>query len=154
MGRKLQAAIKMEQNVDFLTIRNQFIDKFTLCDLTCKVVLEQYQKMRKRNGEEIKLVLDMRTIPHAFAWAEIDVDRHILSSIFGGSKGFKKKGSKSAKKLRDGILHAMNADDLQELLERQNTLMAAMDTYLALFLPPDDLAEQIAQQECALAGSI
>lgn len=139
--QKLRVAITTEQDANFLAVRNRFIDKFTLCDLTCKAILEYYKKAKKREGEEIKCVLDMRVIPFAFSWANIEVKRNVLNLIFGGSKSFKKRGSKSAKKLRDGIVHAMNADDLQELVARQAELTAAMDAYLELFDPQNNQSE-------------
>lgn len=140
--QKLEIALETQQNREFLAIRNQFIDKFTLCDLTCKVILEGYKKQQKQNNQDFRLVLDMRTIPYAFAWAGYEVDRNVLSRIFGGSKSFKKQGTKSAKKLRDGIVHAMNVDDIQELVERQNELFSVMNTYLSLFKLPNEIANQ------------
>ena len=45
---------------------------------------------------------------------------------------FIKKGSKSAKKLRDGIVHAMNEDDLKEMMARSEELFSAMNNYLSI----------------------
>lgn len=131
--KKLVEAIEVENNTEYLAIRNAFIDKFTLCDLSCKVLLEQYKKAKKKDDKDFKLNLDMRTIPYAFSWAGVNVERHILNMIFGGSKKFNKRGSKSVKKIRNGIVHAMNSSDIEELLNRKDELMGIMDTYLGLF---------------------
>lgn len=45
----------------------------------------------------------------------------------------KKRGHKSAKKLRDGIMHAMNDDDLNEVIEREEFLYGRMDEFLSYF---------------------
>ena len=137
----LSKTITNEQRQEYLHQRIKFIDKFTLCDVTCKTVLEAYKKLKKASNEEIKLALDMRVIPYAFAMFDIEIDRNVLNRIFGGSKIFKRRGSKSAKKLRDGIIHAMNSEDLAELYDRYQELMQTMDIYLNLFLDKERKTE-------------
>mgnify|MGYP001668270831 CR=1 FL=1 len=131
-SQRIQTALKAEQDEQTTSVRFLFIDRFTLCDLSCKTILEYYKKAKKQESEDFKLVLDMRIIPHAFAWAGIEIERNVLNRIFGGSKSFKNRGTKSAKKLRDGIVHAMNTEDLQEMLKRQDELISLMDLYLGV----------------------
>ena len=109
------------------------MDKFTLCDLTCKSILEASNRLKKKEDKDRHVVLDMRSIPAAFATFSIQIDRNILSRIFGGTKSFKNKGTKSAKKLRDGIIHAMNEDDIEEVYNRYQELMDVMDVFLSVF---------------------
>lgn len=146
-SQRIQVAFNTEQDELIVAMRHLFIDRFTLCDLSCKTILEYYKKVKRQEAGDIKLVLDMRIIPHAFAWAGINVDRNVLNRIFGGSKSFKTRGTKSAKKLRDGIVHAMNTEDLQEMLDRQDELMSLMDVYLGVMGLQLANAEQL--QECA-----
>lgn len=121
-----------EDNALFIQERRLFIDKFTLCDVTCKTYIEKYKEVKKtkEDGSEIKLVLDMRTIPHAFSFFKLEIPKHVLSPVFGANKG---KGEKSCKKLRDGIVHAMNTSDLQEMHDRYDKLIAMMDVFLSYF---------------------
>ena len=129
---KIEKCITLENNQEYLEIRRAFIDKFTLCDMSCKVVIEHYKKIKKRENEEIKLLLDMRVIPFAMQTCGYSFDRNLLNKVFGGSRSFIKKGSKSAKKLRDGIVHAMNEDDLKEMMARSEELFSAMNNYLSI----------------------
>ena len=72
----------------------------------------------------------MRSIPSALNDYGYDIQKHILSDIFSSGK---KRGSKSAKKLRDGIMHAMNEDDLNEIIDREDFLHSRMDEFLKYF---------------------
>ena len=121
-----------EENPLYIHERRLFIDKFTICDVTCKAYVEKYKEVKKtaEDGSEIKLVLDMRTIPHAFSFFNFEIPRHVLTPVFGANKG---KGQKTCKKLRDGIVHAMNSSDLQEMHDRYDQLMALMDSFLSYF---------------------
>jgi hypothetical protein len=121
-----------EENALFIHERQLFIDKFTLCDVTCKAYIEKYKEVKKtaEDGSEIKLVLDMRTIPYALSFFELEIPKHVLTPVFGANKG---KGQKTCKKIRDGIVHAMNISDLQEMHDRYDQVMAMMDTFLSYF---------------------
>ena len=121
-----------EENALFIHERQLFIDKFTLCDVTCKAYIEKYKQVKRtaEDGSEIKLVLDMRTIPYALSFFKLEIPQHVLTPVFGANKG---KGQKTCKKIRDGIVHAMNISDLQEMHDRYDQVMAMMDTFLSYF---------------------
>jgi hypothetical protein len=112
--------------------RKLFIDRFIKCEVVCKAYIEKYRQLQKvdEKGKEIKLDLDMRTIPSAFEKFDCGIDKHVLTPVFGSDKG---KGHKSCKKIRDGIVHSMNTSDLQELHERYDKLMAQMVSFLSYF---------------------
>ena len=126
-------AISLENNELYIEERRAFIDKFTVCDVTCKAYIENYKKLKKTNddGSEIKLVLDMRIIPKALEIFDVHIERHILTNVFGAGK---KKGYRSCKKIRDGIVHAMKQSELEELHERYVDLMNYMDAFLIHFI--------------------
>lgn len=81
--------------------RRAFINKFVQCEIACKHIVESYKRHKKdlKPGEYV--TLDMRHIPAAMTTYGYDIPKHILSDIFSDSK---KRGKKSAKKLRDGIM--------------------------------------------------
>ncbi len=114
-------------------IRYAFIDKFTLCDLTCKAVLESYEKAKGTFKQGSFMDLNMKRIPSAMNHFGLSIPKHILNGVFGGSAQYKKRGTKSAKKLRDGIVHGMNKEDIKEVVSRNTDLNNLMDTFLSYF---------------------
>ena len=119
-----------------LTIQEQrrdFIDRFTLCDVTCKAVLETHEMANGTNNSESKIYLDMRRIPSAMNYVGLSISKLGLNGIFGGSGQYNKRGKKSAKKLRDGIVHAMNKEVINEVVERYADLRGLMDGFLNFF---------------------
>ena len=130
---RLSVARTTATDYSILDVRRGFIDKFTLCDVACRSVLESYAK---NNGTYVPgrfINLDMRTIPHAMSSLGLTIPHHILNGIFGGSGQYKKRGTKSAKKLRDGIVHGMNRDDISEVVARNTDLNTMMDVFLSFF---------------------
>lgn len=113
--------------------RHDFIDKFTLCDVTCKAVLESYAKAKGTYKPGKFVDLNMKSIPHAMNYFGLSIPKHVLNGVFGGTGQYKKRGTKSAKKLRDGIVHAMNKEDISEVVSRYDDLMTLMDTFLSYF---------------------
>lgn len=110
--------------------RRDFINKFVLCEIVCKHIVEVYKRHQKdlKPGEYI--TLDMRHIPAAMTLYRYSIPKHVYSDVFGSGK---KRGYKSAKKLRDGIMHAMNDDDLNEVIEREEFLYGRMGEFLSYF---------------------
>lgn len=130
---RLKEASLVSTNDKYTENRIAFMDKFTLCDLTCKAVLESYNKAAGKNKPNTYTNLDMRVIPAAMEYFNVGVPKHILSNVFGGSGNYKKRNTKSAKKLRDGIVHAMNEQDISELIKRHDELKDSMNSFLAYF---------------------
>ena len=116
----------------FVEERKVFIDRFIKCEVVCKTYIEKYRQLQKvdEKGKEIKLNLDMRTIPSAFERFGFSIEKHVLTPVFGSDK---RKGHKTCKKIRNGIVHSLNTSDLQELHERYDVLMEQMDAFLSYF---------------------
>lgn len=131
--KRLAAAKLTASEIPTKDIRREFIDKFTLCDLVCKAVLETYEKAKGTYKPGSYLVLSMRSIPSAMNFLGLSIPQHILGGIFGGTGIYKKRNSKSAKKLRDGIVHGMNKEDVNEVVTRNADLNNLMDTFLSFF---------------------
>ena len=132
IARKLH---KMDTNLldtEKVHLRWLFMDKFIRCEVAVKKVLTAYHKQKgdKEKGFER---LDMRSIPKALEWAGLDFSRAELDALFSGSGKFGKCGTKSAKKLRDGVTHEHNESDIQEIAKRFDELDAMMDEFLRRF---------------------
>lgn len=130
---KLSMAEKTLSNPQYISAKNDFLTLFTLCEITCKTIIVNYKKLQKEKIDVKNIKLDMRTIPHAMQTFNINIDKRILTKIFSANE---QRGNKSAKKLRDGIIHALNTEDISEVISRQKELYDVMNTYLSFFKPP------------------
>lgn len=127
---KMEAELEDEERV---RMRWQFVDKFIRCEVAVKKVMIAYRE--DKTGEKPKGFeqLNMHVIPAALAWAGFSFSKAELEELFSGSGRFKQRGSKSAKKLRDGALHEHNENDIQEIVDRYEELNNKMDAFLARF---------------------
>lgn len=106
-------------------VKDQFIEKFVLCEIATKNVLSYYGK--EKDVEKIKMRLD--TIKVALCHAQYDVDNEMLEKMF---KAKKKRGERSARDLRNGIVHDLKVPDIQEVIGRKDELFNLMDRYLEI----------------------
>lgn len=115
------------------TRRYQFLDDFVLCEIVCKAVLALYKKNNKTYSSDKDLRLDMKEIPAALKYAGYNVDNDILSNIFAGSGNYRRRGTKSAKLLRNGIIHNLSETDVVEMCNRFEHLHNTMNAFLSHF---------------------
>ena len=141
MDQKLKNEIekkldKMEANLEnqeTVRLRWQFVDKFILCEVACKLVLQAYHKSE---GNEVALKdekLIMNSILAAMKWAKMDFTKEELEAMFSSQGKLKKRGSKSAKMLRHGSMHEHNEQDILEIVSRFDELDHMMDAFLDKF---------------------
>ena len=110
-----------------------FLEKFSLCEVCCKAALKQYKKQQKTYVSDEKIQLHIDEIINAMAYIGVEVPESLLASIFSGS--LKKKDSRSAKVLRNQILHAHNTGAIDEVARRYAQLDGEMEEFLNLFRP-------------------
>lgn len=67
------------------------------------------------------------TVEVVFKNLNYSFNKDLLKKIFGSEKRCKKR---SAKKLRDLILHEMNSSAIKEITKRYDELIGYMDTFL------------------------
>ena len=127
--KKYEKSMAILNNPIYVQVKDEFLAKFTLCEIACKSVIDYYKKTQNESADIKEIKLDMRSIPFAFAKFHYDIDKHILSDIFGASK---KRGQKSAKKLRDCIIHALSEEDIREVIDRKDYLYSNMDAFIAV----------------------
>ena len=105
---------------------NRFKEKFGICEIVYKVVLEDHQSKRK-GIYPTNLKIDMRQVIPALKYAGYDFDKNLLTHLFGSKE---KTGSHSVKKLRDALTHSVNQRAIQELIDREEELCGYMDQFL------------------------
>lgn len=113
--------------------RWEFIDKFILCEVAVKKVMRAYREGKKGESAKGYERLNMGIISKAVDWAGYGITKPELEELFSGSGKYTLRGSKSAKKLRDGMMHEHNENDIQEVVDRFEELNEKMDAFLAHF---------------------
>lgn len=116
-------------------IKDQFIEKFVLCEIAIKTVLRDYHKVRGREIETENIKMGLPTIKAALKHAQYDVRNENLEKIF---KAKKRRGERSARDLRNGIVHDLTKPDLQELIKRKNELFRLLDDFTTLLISDID----------------
>lgn len=127
---KVEKVKTLMEDSTMMQKRRDFINKFVLCEIACKHIIEAYKRHKKDLNPGEYITLDMRHIPAAMTLYGFSIPKHVLSDVFGSGK---KRGQKSAKKLRDGIMHAMNEEDLNEVIDREEFLFRRMEEFLNHF---------------------
>lgn len=133
IARKLY---RMETNLtdsEKVRKRREFIDKFILCEVAVKKVMRAYREEKKSESAKGYERLNMGVIAKAVDWAGCSITKPELEALFSGSGQYTLRGSKSAKKLRDGMMHEHNENDIQEVVDRFEELNEKMDAFLDHF---------------------
>jgi len=120
---RLEAVYTDEQTRERI---NRFKDKFGICEIVYKVILEDYQFNRTDQHFETFLI-DMRNVPYALNYAGYDFDKSLLTHLFGAER---KVGSRTVKTLRDSLTHSVNQKAINELVSRETELHGYMDQFL------------------------
>lgn len=105
---------------------DNFKDKFSICEIVYKVILEDHQ-YNKHGIHKDRLRVSMVEAPYALKYAGYDFDKDLLSNLFGSKKD---KGSRSVKVLRDLLTHKINRQAVDELRKRESELHGYMDSFL------------------------
>lgn len=106
---------------------NNFKDKFGICEIVYKVILEDHQ-FNKTGAHTKRLKVDMRQAPAALNYAGYNFDKGLLTNLFGAEG---KIGSRTVKKLRDCLTHSVSQNAIDELIRRENELHGYMDQFLS-----------------------
>ena len=106
---------------------NSFKEKFCICEIVYKVVLEDHQF--NKNGKHLdRLNVYMTQVPYVLNYAGYDFDKQLLTHLFGAEDRI---GNRSVKKLRDSLTHSVNENAINELIDREAELNGYMDQFLS-----------------------
>ena len=105
---------------------NDFKERFSICEIVYKVILEEHQ-FNKTGKHFERLKVNMVQAPHALKFAGYDYDNTLLTQLFGGEKRI---GRRSVKILRDALTHSVDISAVTELQNRERELYGYMDAFL------------------------
>ncbi len=111
---------------DHRSIKDQFLEKFILCEIPTKLVMKYYYSQKGEAKEVDSIEMAYPTIIAALKKSGYDPDEDMLKKVF---KADEKRGEKSARDLRNGIVHDLNVKDLMEVMDRKNELFKLLDDY-------------------------
>lgn len=111
--------------------RDEFIEKYIICEMAYKIVLKKYLETNNMYDSDQHLNIQLQQVRAALQTAGYKPDHGLLERIFSGSKDYRKRGTKSAKILRNGIEHEMNVQDLKEVVNRKDELFKDMDSFIS-----------------------
>jgi prephenate dehydrogenase len=120
---RLQA---IAENKEMKQMIDNFKEKFTMCEIVYKVILEDHQH-NKTGSQGTFLKIDMRQVPYALDYAGYTFEKDFLEKLFGSET---RVGKRSVKKLRDALTHKLPKSALNELQERYDELNELMDQFL------------------------
>lgn len=108
-------------------IKDTFIEKFILCEIGLKSILNYYYKHQGQDKEATDIEMGLSTIKAALKFAKYDIPDEKLDCMF---KARKKRGERSVRDLRNGIVHDLAIPDLKEVSDRKDELFALMDEFI------------------------
>lgn len=119
--KDVEKAEQILNNPQYTQAIIDFLSKFVVCEIACKAILAGAGMKNDK--------LNIKSIKSAVKKLNYNIEDAVLGAIFG-YKGFRRRGSRSAKILRNGIAHSLAENDIKEVIERKEDLFKYMDTFL------------------------
>lgn len=132
VSKRLTGVNSLLSNSQVRRNKNIFLEKYMQCELACKLLLVGYhqkkesQKTVEYKEEKIRFL----SVKAACQDAGVTVPEDVIRRVFSSDD---KRGAKSAKKLRDSIVHEMSVQDIKEVNQRFTDLCEDMDAFLDVF---------------------
>jgi len=123
---ELERLLHLVADPDTKRLVDDFKEKFSICEIVYKVILEEHQYSKTGKHME-RLKVDMTQVPYALDYAGYNYNKELLDKLFGSEN---RVGRRSAKKLRDVLTHKMSNSAVKELRDRQEELNNYMDQFL------------------------
>lgn len=133
IGREIKKKKDYLADAEKKKAKDGFIEKFTLCEFCCKKLIEDHKQKAKKGQNNSQIKLHMHTIRASMK--NIDYNDDSLKMIFSGRYDiYNRRGTYSAKNLRNSILHELNLGSMEEVFNRKAELDELMNSYLNLFI--------------------
>ena len=106
------------------------VGQFIGCYLQCEVLATKIQHFYQKDNSHEENQLNTKALTDALAHFNMHYSNESLMHIFSGGKG--KRGSKSARQLRNGYLHQLSDSDREEIEINGQGLIGEMKNFLKL----------------------
>ena len=118
---------------DHRAIKDVFLEKFILCEIPTKAALSFYYAQNGESKDVDSIEMAYTTIRAALKKSGYEPDDNMLKKVF---KANEKRGERSVRDLRNGIVHDLNVRDMMEVMERKNELFKLLDDYYEILIQP------------------
>lgn len=105
----------------------KFIARYSLCELGYKSLLADHIKDLGRKPND-NLTIEYKRIPAVLKRVGLKIDDNIIKEIFDATRTI---GERHARDLRNSLSHSPNPAAINELLQKQGQIDAAMDVFLS-----------------------
>ena len=128
-NRKKRAASRIESIRSKLDSGNtrehlqSFLTEYFLCEMACKEMLVGYKESINDPIKYEEAKMDMRVLNPAFVLYGIEIDKETRNRLFSAN-------TKSAKKIRDSLVHCISKAILDILISQYEQLMGDMKLFL------------------------
>ena len=111
-------------------IKDEFIDLFKVCESLYKIVLKKYLLDNNKYKNDKEMILNYNQITASLKMCQYSIDEELIKKIFSSVGKYAKKGSKSAKVLRNEVEHSLSTSSIDEIIERKDELFKYMRDFI------------------------
>ena len=125
---------RITQAQNYLKERNNkdkvdsFLEKYYQCELAATECIFDYRLDKKEEEKEIRIIVS--TVKAALNHAGLNAKESLLNYLFAAND---KRGQRSAKRLRNAIVHEISVTDMREVNNRFYELKEYMEEFLRSF---------------------
>lgn len=128
------AKVKLDKIIDYLNensnrqIKNDFLEKYSICEVYCRQYLKKYLVEIGEYYDDEDMGMELQTIKDALSDAGVVFeDKKLLTRLWGKSQ---KKGERSCRFLRNKITHELMLSAINEIVERNEDINRDMDEFI------------------------
>lgn len=114
--------------VGYRETKDEFIEKYVLTEVAIKNILSSYYKFKGDEKEVESIEMGLTTIKAALKLTGYVPEDNTIDKMY---KAKQKRGLRSARDLRNGIVHDLNVQDIQEVIDRKDELFKLLDDFLS-----------------------
>ena len=124
-NKELNAVHALDPGFSCQGIVGEFIGVYIQSEVFARKLQKYYRTDTKKSGKD---ELQVKTLKAALKHFNIDIPENDITDLFSGGPG--KRGSKSARQLRNGYLHALTSEDKIEIEAKSRSFISKLKNFL------------------------
>jgi len=124
-NKELNAVLALDPGFSCQGLVGEFISVYIQSEVFAKKLQNYYRTDTKKSGND---ELQISTLKAALKHFRITLSESDVALLFKGGSG--KKGSKSARQLRNGYLHVLSPEDKKEILSTGKLLIPKLQKFI------------------------
>lgn len=127
--RAINALLRRPPNYTKSNLAENFLLKYVFCEALCRQVCKYYRErpsVKNKKTTKSHEVIQLDVVSRSFAYFGILIRNERLLQLLDSS--LEKRGWKSARNLRNGIVHRWDKMDVAEVSQRYSSLCLTLDT--------------------------